>query len=61
VPPVTGTETLATLPQVYLNTQMPAAPAVGGTVISVSTTAQSRLSGAPEPERIPRPGRPLSR
>jgi hypothetical protein len=34
--PPTGTEVLANLPQVYLNTTMPAAPAVGGKVISVA-------------------------
>jgi uncharacterized protein YjdB len=39
---VTGhiAETLPSLPQTYLNTSAPAAPDVGGTVISVSTTNQ---------------------
>ncbi|MEO5816102.1 MAG: Ig-like domain-containing protein [Gemmatimonadaceae bacterium] len=36
VVPPTGSEVLATLPQVYLNTTMPAAPAAGGKVISVA-------------------------
>ncbi len=35
-----GNETLATLPQVFLNTAPPPAPDVGGTIISVSTAAQ---------------------
>ncbi|MEO7455187.1 MAG: Ig-like domain-containing protein [Gemmatimonadaceae bacterium] len=34
-PPITGPEVFATLPQTYLNTQMPAAPAAGGKIISV--------------------------
>ncbi len=35
IPPA-GSEILATLPQVYLNTTMPAAPAAGGKIISVA-------------------------
>jgi trimeric autotransporter adhesin len=43
-----GAETLAALPQVYLNTTMPAAPAAGGTVISVAAggNLQAALNSA---------------
>ncbi len=46
-PPVTG-ETMATLPQVYVDTRLPAAPALGGKVISVAAggNLQNALNSA---------------
>ena len=37
--PIAGSETFATLPQSYVNTTMPPAPASGGKIISVNSTA----------------------
>ncbi len=48
LPPATGPEVFATLPQTYLNTTMPVAPATGGVIISVPAggSLQTALNNA---------------